>query len=183
MLMALRCSFVNENGNNRRIYPNIKQSSKYQKKHFQENRKTMPEPESSRHFRHSWHHQTERRARETASLSLCSGLISHFGHAIKPNAAPVFRSFAECPRMISICRFDATNFNTTTLHLNLRWKRGTSKMRGTGNITGKGERPIRSIPSIWNANLEMQNESVPSGEKEGGSAVRRGNQVEQSRPL
>ena len=51
----------------------------------------------------------------------------------------------------------------------------------------EGERPIRSVPSIWNANLEMQNESVPSGERrgkeEGGSAVGRGNQVEQSRPL
>ena len=31
----------------------------------------------------------------------------------------------------------------------------------------EGERPIRSIPSIWNANLEMQNESVPSGERGG----------------
>ena len=37
----------------------------------------------------------------------------------------------------------------------------------------EGERPIRSVPSIWNANLEMQNESVPSGERkeEGGRRV------------
>ena len=44
----------------------------------------------------------------------------------------------------------------------------TSEERNEQNEGSReGERPIRSILSIWNANLEMQNESVPSGERGG----------------
>ena len=58
----------------------------------------------------------KRRERERVKgpVSLCSGLLSHFGHAIKPKASLASQSSAECSRMMSISKFDAKNFMPTT---------------------------------------------------------------------